>query len=152
MGDIVNWNVELKRLERELDGLPPQPSAAAVKARREADRRAQERQDARSAAMGAWARLLLVGALAGGMASWPYPRQCGVGLFAYVFAGVVIGAGSLWVVTLTWRWRMPRTHALALMMVLVSLVLVGAQVLPRVGYARVDPASPAHWRCRPVAP
>jgi hypothetical protein len=35
--------------------------------------------------------------------------------------------------------------------VLLALVLIGIQALPRVGYAKVDSAHPPQWRCS-VAP
>lgn len=143
----INWAVELKKIERQLDGLPPERSPEAQSARRGAERAAQQRREASGAAVGTWVRLLLVASLAGGLYFWPYARECGAGLFAYLGAEAILGAGALWVVAWTWRWRMPWTHALALMFVLLALGLIGAQVLPRVGYAKVDPTHPPGWRC-----
>jgi hypothetical protein len=146
MSDL-DWNVELRKIEREYDGLAPLPSPAAVNAKRASERMAQLRQEAQAAAFGAWARLLLVVALAVALVFWPYARECGAGLFVYMGAQTLIVAGALWVVTWTWRWRMVKTHGLALMMALYALVLLGAQVAPRVGYAKVDPAHPQQWGC-----
>jgi hypothetical protein len=143
----LDWNVELRKIEREYDGLAPEPSPAALNAKRASERLAQLRQDAQAAAFGAWARLLLVAALASALGFWPYARECGAGLFAYMAAEALIVAGALWVVTWTWRWRMVKTHGLALMMVLYALALIGAQVAPRVGYAKVDAAHPQQWWC-----
>jgi hypothetical protein len=143
----VNWDIELKSIEREFSGLPSLPSAGAQNARRAAERSAQQQRDAGRAALGAWARLLLVVGLAGGLYAWPYARECGVGLYSYMGAQSLVLAGALWVVAWTWRWRMVRTHALALMMALVGLLLIGSQALPRVGYAKVDPANPPRWSC-----
>jgi hypothetical protein len=143
----INWAVELKKIEREVDGLPPEPSPGALKARRAAELRAQQQQEARTAALGAWARLLLVMSLAVGLWFWPYARECGAGLFAYLGVEVLIATGALWVVSWTWRHRMPKTHGLSLLMVLLALVLIGIQALPRVGYAKVDSAHPPQWRC-----
>jgi hypothetical protein len=143
----INWAVELKKIEREVDGLPPEPSPGALKAKRAAEQRAEQRQEARAAALGAWARLLLVMSLAVGLSFWPYARECGAGLFAYVGVEGLIAAGALWVVAWTWRWRMPKTHGLSLLLVLLALALIGLQVLPRVGYAKVDSAHPPQWRC-----
>lgn len=143
----VNWKVELAKIEREYDGLPPEPSPGALNAKRASERLAQLRQDAQTAAIGAWARLLLVAALAGALVFWPYARECGAGLFVYMGAEALIVAGALWVVTWTWRWRMAKTHGLALMMVLYALALIGAQVAPRVGYAKVNATHPQQWWC-----
>lgn len=143
----VNWKVELAKIEREYDGLPPEPSAGALNAKRASERQAQLRQDAQTAAIGAWARLILVAALAVALVFWPYARDCGAGLFVYVGAEALIVAGALWVVAWTWRWRIAKTHGLALMLVLYALALIGAQVAPRVGYAKVDAAHPQQWSC-----
>lgn len=143
----VNWNVELKKIEREFDGLPPEPSQGAVNARRAAERAAQQREEARAGAIGTWARLLLVAALAGALNFWPYARACGIGLFAYMGAETLIVAGALWVVAWTWRWRMVKTHGVALLLVTWALALIAIQVLPRIGYAKTDPVNPEQWRC-----
>lgn len=144
----VNWDIELKRIEREFDGLPPEPRPRLQTARRAPDRHAREEREARGAGIGAWARLLLVGALAVGLYYWPYARVCGAGLFVYLGAATLMTAGGLWVAAWTWRWRLARTHALALLMVLASFVVIGADVLPRVGYAQVDPGHPPRWSCK----
>ena len=148
----INWAVELKKIEREFDGLPPERSPDAQSARRGAERMAQQRRDAAGAAVGAWVRLLLVASLAGGLYFWPYARECGVGLFAYLGAELFIAAGALWVVMWTWRWHMAKTHGASLLMLVLALGLVGIQVLPRVGYAKVDAAHPPHWRCVASSP
>jgi len=144
----INWNVELKKIEREFDGLPPVPSQGAVNARRAAERSAQQRKEAHAAAIGTWARLALVIGLAGALQFWPYARACGLGLYGYMGAELLIAAGGLWVVAWTWRWRMVWTHGVALLLVIAALALVAAEVLPRVGYA----AQPAQWRCAASIP
>jgi hypothetical protein len=145
----IDWNVELRNIEREFDGLPREPSATEVNARRAAERRAQQRKEARTAAVGVWARLFLIWALGTALNFWPYARACGAGLFVYLAANIVMATGSLWIVASTWQWRMARAHGLALLMVLWTIVLVGAEVLPRVGYANVDATQPPHWWCAP---
>ena len=54
---------------------------------------------------------------------------------------------GLWLVVWSWHGRMVRTHIVAVTMVLWGLGLLAAQILPRVGYARVDPANPPGWLC-----
>jgi hypothetical protein len=78
---------------------------------------------------------------------WPYARSCGVGLYSYMGAATLLGAGALWAATSSWQARLARAHAASMLMFIVALALLAMQVLPRVGYARVDAASPAAWLC-----
>jgi hypothetical protein len=142
-----DWSTKLKNIEREFDGLPPEPSPAFKKMQSEEERRAQERAQQRAAAIGAGARLILVFALFGALAIWPYANHCGAGWFGYVGAEVVIVAGGLWVAFTTWRHRLPKMHALSLVIILVGLVLIASEVLPRTGYASVDPKNPPQLWC-----
>src|SRR5690606_40496917 len=68
----IDWNTELRRLEREFDGLPPEPTAEERAAHVAAVRAAQQRREQQALAVGVWARLLLVAALAGMLPLWPY--------------------------------------------------------------------------------
>jgi hypothetical protein len=142
-----DWSTKLKKIEREFQGLPPEPSPAFKKLQSEEERRAQERAKQRVAAMGAGARLILVFALFGALAVWPYENACGSGLFGYIFAEAAIVAGGLWVAFTTWRARLPRLHAVSLLVILIGLGLIAAEVLPRNGYARVDPKHPPVFFC-----
>jgi len=142
-----DWSVQLKKIEREFDGLPPEPSPALKKLQSEEERRAKERAQQRVAMFGAGARLILVFALFAALALWPYANQCGWGLFSYMGVEAVIVAGGLWVAVTTWRYRLPRMHALSLVIVLAGLVLIAADVLPRTGYASVDPKHPPQMWC-----
>jgi hypothetical protein len=142
-----DWSVQLKKIEREFDGLPPEPSPALKKLQSEEERRAKERAQQRVAMFGAGARLILVFALFAALALWPYANQCGWGLFSYMGVEAVIVAGGLWVAVTTWRYRLPRMHALSLVIVLAGLVLIAADVLPRTGYASVDPKHPPQTWC-----
>ena len=142
-----DWSTKLKKIEREFQGLPPEPSPAFKKLQSEEERRAQERAKQRVAAMGAGARLILVFALFGALAIWPYENDCGSGLFGYLGTEAAIIAGGLWVAFTTWRARLPKMHALSLLIILVGLVLIAAEVLPRTGYATVDPKHPPAFWC-----
>ncbi len=142
-----DWSVQLKKIEREFEGLPPEPSPAFKKLQSEEQRRAQERAQQRTAMIGGGARLILVGALGVALAFWPYEKSCGSGLVGYLAVEIVIIVGGLWVAISTWRARLPRMHILSLLIVLAGLVLVATEVLPRVGYAAVDPKNPPHFSC-----
>lgn len=144
----IDWATELKKIEREYDGLPPEPTPADLTRKRVAERREQERLRTTSLKLGAWARTALVMTLAAAINFWPYFRDCGVGLFAYLGAESVVAIGGLWMVAWSWSVRMPRAHALSVVMTLWGLGLLAAETLPRVGYARVaDPQNPPGWLC-----
>jgi hypothetical protein len=48
----INWALELRKIEREYDGLPPEPTAAEQRQKRETEKRERERQDAAAASYG----------------------------------------------------------------------------------------------------
>ena len=143
----IDWSVELKKIEREFDGLPPEPTPAELRQRREAERRDEEEQDARTGAFGVYLRLTLVLSLCLGMLSWPYDVSCGASLFGYMIAVATVAIGGFWTSLTTWRHRMPRSHVVALLVLLWGLGLAASQVLPRVGYASPAPDRATTWRC-----
>ena len=146
-----DWSTQLKKIEREFEGLPPEPSLAYKKLQSEEEKRAQERARQRAALIGASARLILVGAVAVALAFWPYENDCGFGLFGFLGAEAVIVIGGLWVAITTWRARLPRTHILSLLITLGGLTLLAGEVLPRIGYAAVDAKNPPRFSC-PATP
>jgi hypothetical protein len=146
----IDWNVMLRRIEREYDGLPPETVPAGVRAQKAAALRAREAQ--RAAAVGAWLRMLLVAALAGSLYWWPNAHACGLDLATFLSAETMVVVGALWVASVTFQHRLAITHALAVALLVAGLALVLVQVLPRAGYAtfagvRVDGGG---WRCTAV--
>lgn len=144
----IDWNRELRKIEREFDGLPPEPSPARVRAQRAAEAREKQERRERAERHGAWARLALVLVLAITIGFWPYARSCGVGLMAYLSAESMVLVGGVWVTLCTWRLRMGATHTLAIALALWGLLLIGHQVLPRVGYPDAPVADASAWFCR----
>jgi hypothetical protein len=142
-----DWSAQLKKIEREFEGLPPEPSQAYKKLQSEEQKRAQERARQRAAMIGGGARLVLVAALGIALAFWPYENECGSGLFGFLAVEVVIIIGGLWVAVSTWRARLPRMHILSLFIALAGLVLVASEILPRIGYAAVDSKHPPQFMC-----
>jgi hypothetical protein len=59
----------------------------------------------------------------------------------------VIIVGGLWVALTTWRHRLPKMHTLSLLIVLTGLALMAIEILPRIGYAAVDPKHPPQFSC-----
>lgn len=145
-----DWSVQLKKIEREFEGLPPEPSPAFRKMQSEEERRAQERAQQRAAMFSGGARLVLVAALGVALALWPYERECGSGLFGFLGVELMIVIGGIWVAFTTWRYRLPRMHILSLLIILGGLVLLALEALPRVGYASVDPKHPPTFFCPDV--
>src|SRR3954469_24579121 len=90
-----DWSTQLKNIEGESEGLPPEPSLAYKKLQSEEQRRAQDRTQQRAAMIGGGARLVLVAALGVALAFWPYENSCGSGLLGYLAVEVVIIIGGL---------------------------------------------------------
>ena len=141
----VDWSAELRRIERQFDGLPPEPNAEALRARRISQELQVKQDRERSARIGTGLRLVLVASLAGALAAWPYERSCGLGLYAWLGAQGTVALGGLWVSVHSWRNRMAKTHAIALAIALAGIALVAAEALPRTGYASVRAPG---WECR----
>ena len=101
----------------------------------------------RTAALGAYFRLGLAGALAIGMLFWPFDARCGFGLAMYLLStGVLVFAGG-WSALWTWRHRTPRAHIAALIIVLWGIVLGATEILPRAGYGPATLDRPRVWTC-----
>jgi hypothetical protein len=160
-----DWDAEMAKIDRQIEStanLPPARSAGALPAPA-VERRGQTRGSDAAAAGGravaapvhgtptgralAVARVVLSVALGVGILFWPYADRCGLGLAAYLAAVGVVVAGGVWSAVWTWRHRTPKSHVLALALVLWGLTLAAAQVLPRLGYAKPDSTHPASWSC-----
>jgi hypothetical protein len=143
----INWAVELRKIEREFDGLPPEPSPTELRQKRDAERRERELQDAAGASFGVYFRLTLVVCLAISIVCWPYDISCGITLWGYLAAVLVLIVGGIWTAQATFRYQMPQRHLIALLLILWGLWLGGAQVLPRIGYANPIPGRATSWSC-----
>ena len=143
----INWAVELRKIEREFDGLPPEPTPTDLRHKRDAEREEREREDAAAASFGVYFRLTLVLCLAVSLACWPYEVTCGAMLSGYLGAIVMLVVAGIWTATATFTHRMPKRHLTAVLVVLWGLMLGAAQVLPRIGYANPAPGRSTTWRC-----
>ena len=148
----VDWNVELRRIERQFDGLPPEPSASVVKARKEREQRLREQVERRVAMISGGARLLLVASLVVALQWWPYGASCGPSLAGFLAAVSLVAVGGLWAGWYSWRHRLAIHHVLAMLLVVTGLALVAAQVLPRLGYATVVGVEATSWTCSVSSP
>jgi hypothetical protein len=93
--------------------------------------------------LGTWARVIL-GLLVGiGMTQWPYTHGCGLRLIFYLLGvGAVLAAG-VWSGISSWKRRLGVAHLLSQGLIIWGLVLAAREVLPRIGYAKVE----APWLC-----
>ena len=143
----IDWKSELRKAERQFDGLPPEPTAEELRAWRLAAEREQRRRDEVNGAAGAWTRLLLVVTLTGALYFWPYQRICGAGLAGLLGAETAIVIGGIWVAIYSWRRRAARAHMAAFVLALAGVSLIGVELLPRTGYANSDPSRPTRLSC-----
>ena len=143
----IDWKSELRKVERQFEGLPPEPTAEELRSWRLEAEREQRRRDELNGAAGAWTRLSLVGALAAGLYFWPYARVCGAGLYGLLGAELAVVIGGLWVAIYAWRRRTPRAHGVAFALALVGASLIAAEMMPRIGYARPDASRPSRMSC-----
>jgi hypothetical protein len=145
---MTDWDAELKKIDKQLESISdnamiPAPAKSAPPAAKAAV--AQERATTRT--WPALVRLALACALAIGIQFWPYQSRCGLGLTGYLVAITAVTAGGLWSAVWTWRHRTARAHVLSLLLVVYGLVLGAVEVLPRAGYAKVDPLRPTSFSC-----
>jgi hypothetical protein len=146
--DIKRWTAELRKIERQFDGLPVDPSATNLRIKRQVERRTRERRDEQFRVAGTWARVVLIAALAGATTFWwPYPHVCGQGLLTYLAAGVLLVLGSIWAMTATWQIRIASAHVVAMVFLLWGLAFVSIQIVPRTSLAASIGMRPSAWRC-----
>jgi hypothetical protein len=143
----IDWAAQLKKIERQFDGIPTPPTESELRAQREDERRQQIRKLKRDEIFGAASRVVLVLSLGLAINAWPYGRACGGALLGYLAAAAAIVAGSVWALVGTWHSRAPKLHALAILAMAWGSVLIASQVLPRVGYTNLDLRSRPTWRC-----
>lgn len=95
-------------------------------------------------------RLALALALAIGILFWPheqYSIACGVNLFLYLGASVLITGAGMWSAIWSWRHRAAGAHVLSLAIMMWGLVVGASEVLPRIGYANTPGDTPPTWLC-----
>jgi hypothetical protein len=149
----INWSVELRKIEREYDGLPPVPVKPAARSRTQIrlqkvqEIMAKGRFEERLAIVGLWGRLILVGALGTSLYWWPYGHDCGFPLVAFLVAQVMVIVGGVTLAVRTWQDRQVWPFAASALFVVIAWTVVALYTLPRLGYATV-PSGTAGWICR----
>jgi hypothetical protein len=143
-----NWDRELAKIDKQLESISDEALMPTKEAKTPAAKaQVKEKQD-KTSTLGVMLRLVLAVTLGVAMLFWPYEARCGVGLAAYLGAvAAVVGAG-VWTSIWTWRHRTGKAHLLSMLLILWGGVLGAIEILPRVGYAKPNPAHPAEWVCK----
>ena len=147
-----DWDKELAEIDKLMSNQPALPAGSSAPVRAQVPRAAPAAAVpaasppavSRKSRFGIWLQVLLGLVLGAAMTQWPYASQCGAGLFLYLGAAGLVGLTGLWSALGSWRNRMGLAHTLSLVVTLWAFLLIGAEILPRVGYARVT----ATWFCR----
>ncbi len=135
-----DWDKEMAKIDKAMARAPAGPGPAGAAPVPAAPARAGV---TRRQVMSTWFRVLLTVALVGAMTQWPYLHGCGVGLFLYLGAILVVVVSGIWSAVSSWHRRLGLAHTVSLLVVLAGLGLGAREVLPRVGYAKLDRA----WIC-----
>jgi len=144
---VKNWDKELARIDKQLESMADEallPSSAAATPEAKAEIKAQQ---GRTRTLGVFLRLTVAVALGVGILFWPYDHACGLRLAGYLAAVAVVAGTGIWSSVWSWRHRAPRAHVLSLLIALWGLTLGAVEILPRAGYAKVDPTKPVSWFC-----
>jgi cytochrome bd-type quinol oxidase subunit 2 len=150
----IDWNIELRKIAREYDGLPPErprprrSSKTEIRLERIVEIAAKYRFYDRLSAIGVWVRLVLVATLTLALFWWPYGRNCGFPLVAFLASNAVALVGGASLTVRTWRDRMGWPFAGALLVVVVAWTVIALHTLPRMGYSSAG-VTTAGWSCTP---
>ena len=145
MSDI-DWSVELRKIEREYDGLPPERTRTQIRLEKIREITAKERFQERLGVFGVLARMALVGALAVSLFWWPYRHDCGFPLAAFLASHLmVIVAGSALAVR-TWRDRLAWPFGASILFAAIAWTVIAVHTLPRLGYPS-SMSSASGWSC-----
>jgi hypothetical protein len=142
----IDWGVELRKIEREFDGLPPERTRTQLRLQKIKELTERDRFDERLALVGIWARLILVAALATSLYWWPYGRDCGFPLAAFLISHTMVIIGGLSIAVRTWRDRLVWPFLGSGLFILSAWTVLSLQTLPRLGFPMAPPTS-AGWSC-----
>ena len=150
----IDWDIELRKIVREYEGLPPEPAQPPKRRSSKTEFRLERIQEIatkyefydRLSVIGVWARLVLLATLTVSLFWWPYGRGCGFPLFAFLvsYAMAIVGGASLAV--RTWRDRTVWPFAASALVIMVAWTVIAMHALPRLGYTPAGVAT-AEWSC-----
>jgi hypothetical protein len=142
----IDWNVELRKIEREFAGLPPERTRTQIRLQKIQEIAAKERFSERLSLVGVWTRLVLVAALTLALFWWPYGRHCGVPLIGFLLSNATTIVGGVVLAVRGWRDRMVWVFGGSVLCVAVAWTVIALHTLPRLGYSPAGGTS-AGWSC-----
>jgi len=142
----INWNVEFRKITRELDGLPPERTRTQIRLERIQQIVAKDRFNERLVLVGIWARLVLIAALVLSLFWWPYGRDCGFPLAAYLMSNAVVIVGGVALAVCGWRDRMVAVFIGSALCMAIAWTVLALDIFPRAGYSPAGPIS-TRWTC-----
>lgn len=153
MSDI-DWNIELRKIVREYEGLPPEPAQPPKRRSSKTEFRMERIQEIatkyefydRLAVIGVWARLVLLATLAISLSWWPYGRECGFPLVAFLVSNAMAIVGGVSVAVRTWRDRTVWSFLASALVIMTAWTVIAMHALPRLGYAPSGVAT-SEWSC-----
>ncbi len=131
----INWNAELRAIERAFDGLPPEPSPAQVRARKSAEFQARIEAEEHTVLFKACVRVILLGLLLMVALWWPRQYLCGSSLAGLVILEASVAGGALWAARYARRQGFALVRGVAIMMFVMAVALLA------------EVASVPHWTC-----
>ena len=151
----MNWNTQRPRTVRDRAGLHPKgastqrprrPSKTEFRLARIQEISAKYAFYDRLSVIGVWTRLVLVAALTVSLFWWPYGRDCGFGLVAFLGSNATAIVAGLSLSARTWRDRTPWPFSGSLLFVGLAWTVIALHALPRLGYPGSG-ATSAGWYC-----
>ena len=142
----INWSTELRKIEREFDGLPPERTRTQIRLQKIKEIAAREQFNERLAVIGIWAQLALVGALATSLFWWPYGHSCGFPLVAFLVSHLMVIVGGMSIAIRAWRDQLVWQFVGSTAFMLIAWTIITSHALPRFGYAPAPSATPG-WSC-----
>ena len=153
MSDI-DWNIELRKIVREYDGLPPEPPQPLRRRSSKTEFRLERIQEIaakyefydRLAVIGVWARLVLIATLTLSLFWWPYGRECGFPLVAFLISNAMAITGGVSLAVRTWQDRLMWPFIASALVIMVASTVIAMHALPRLGYSPAG-VTTAGWSC-----
>ncbi len=142
----IDWNLELRKISREYDGLPPERSRTQLRLQKIQEIAAKDRFLERLALIGIWGRLILIAALGVSLFWWPYGRSCGMPFAAYLFSNGIVIVGAVTLALRAWRDRLPWIFIGSTACVALAWTVIALNVMPRFGYSPAG-GTTARWSC-----
>ncbi len=146
---MKDWDKQMAEIDKAMSKLPQEPPRTEPPQRRATGADVpQAAPGGKGASVAAvprrggmfwvWTRLILVSLLAGGLAFWPYQRECGLGLAGYMLTLMLVCSVGVWTAVDTWRMKRGLPHVLALVVALSGLLLLAHEFALRTGYASIQ--------------